>query len=298
MLSDLPGAHFADVSVKYGEVIALDGLDLEIPARGVFGLLGRNGAGKTTAIRTIVGLVRPFSGELKVFGADPAASSWNRDRISVLFAEDGLIPSLTVLENLSVWAGFRGMPRSEADEMGRGILQSTGIPDISDVQVKELSTGNRRLAALARTFLLPSDMVILDEPTASLDPVRASEVRKAIDALSESRLVLLSTHNLPEAEELCDSVAIIDSGRVLLTGSPGKLAEAPGKLLVRTEGGTVAYRGAVLEPGGDGYVLLDDDGEPALILRELIESGNRVTEFRPFRRDLASVFLELTGEGK
>jgi len=296
MLSDLPGARFSDVSVKYGPVIALDGLDLEIPARGVFGLLGRNGAGKTTAIRTIVGLVRPFSGTLQVFGTDPAASSWNRDRISVLFAEDGLIPSLTVLENLSVWACFRGMPRSQADEMGRSILQSTGIPEISDVQVKELSTGNRRLAALARTFLLPSDMVILDEPTASLDPVRASEVRKAIDALSESRLVLLSTHNLPEAEELCDSVAIIDSGRVLLTGSPGKLAEAPGMLLVRTEGGNVTYRGSVLEPGSDGYVLLDDDDEPALILRELIECGNRVTEFRPYRRDLASLFLELTGE--
>lgn len=277
-------------------MIALNGFDLEIPGRGVFGLLGRNGAGKTTAIRTIVGLVQPCSGEVEVFGGDPLNSLWNRDRISVLFAEDGLIPSLTVLENLSVWAGFHGVRRNDADRAGLALLDSTGNADLAGRQVKELSTGNRRLAALARTFLMPSDMVILDEPTASLDPVRASEVRMAIDRLSESRLVLLSTHNLPEAEELCDAVAIIDSGRVLLSGSPGLLEDTPGKLLVRAEAGSLTYRGSVHEPGAGGTVIIDSEGDPADVLAELLECGNRVTEFRPYRRDLAGVFMELTGE--
>lgn len=297
MPSDILAARFRGISVRYGGVTALDGLDLDIPARGVFGLLGRNGAGKTTAIRALVGLVVPFSGSLEVFGGDPAVSGWNRDRISVLFAEDGLLPPLTAEENLIVWAGLHGVHRREAAGLAGAVLDSTGITAHARTRVKELSTGNRRLAALARTFMLPSDMVMLDEPTSSLDPVRAVEVRRAIDRLAESRLVLLSTHNLNEAEELCDLVAIIDGGRLVVSGPPGELERMPDRFLVRTEAGGVDFRGTRHEPLTDGSVVIECGDPAADVLAELLTAGNRVTEFRPYRKNLAGVFMDLTGGG-
>jgi len=297
MPSDNLAASFRGISVRYGDVTALDGLDLDIPARGVFGLLGRNGAGKTTAIRALVGLVQPFSGTLEVFGGDPAISGWNTERISVLFAEDGLLPPLTVEENLTVWARLHGVRWREATSLAGAVLESTGIAGYSGTKVKELSTGNRRLAALARTFMLPSDMVMLDEPTSSLDPVRADEVRRAIGRLAESRLVLLSTHNLNEAEELCDRVAIIDGGRLVVSGPPGELERMPDRYMVRTESGGLEFRGSRLEPSSNGSVVVECGDPAADVLAELLAAGNRITEFRPYRKNLSGVFMDLTGGG-
>ncbi|MCK4504008.1 MAG: ABC transporter ATP-binding protein [Candidatus Aegiribacteria sp.] len=288
---------FRDVLVKYGTVTALDGLDLSIPEKGVFGLLGRNGAGKTTAIRAITGLVWLSAGVLNVFGENPWKKGFQRDRISVLFAEDGLAPFLTVHENLSIWAGFHGFGKEEAGTLTREILLKLGIEDLKQTRVSDLSTGNRRIVAVARTFMLPSDMVILDEPTSSLDPVRASEVREAIKTLSKSRLVLLSTHNLSEAEELSDTVAIIDSGKLILSGKPGELdSTSIGKYTVRTEEGSLLFRGESYSPGERGFVTIRCADPPADILAEFIESGNRIIEFKPFRKNLSSIFMELTGK--
>lgn len=287
-------AVFRGISVCYGVVTALDGLDLEIPDRGVFGLLGRNGAGKTTAIRALAGLVKASAGSLEVFGGDPAAGG-SRRRLSVLFAEDGLLPSLTVRENLRVWAGLHGRSRRESDPRVAAVLDEIGIPDSSGIRVKELSTGNRRLAALARTFLLPADMVILDEPTSSLDPVRAREVRQVIARLAGSRLVLLSTHDLHEAEELCDRVAIIDRGRLVVSGPPESLDNLPDRWFVRVEEGPVIFRGESHPPSEEGGAVLGCGDAPADVLAELLASGNRVVEFRPYRRSLSGIFLDLTG---
>lgn len=288
---------FRDVLVKYGTVTALDGLDLEIPEKGVFALLGRNGAGKTTAIRAVTGLVCLSAGILNVFGENPWKRGFQRNRISVLFAEDGLSPSLTVYENLNIWAGFYGFGKEEAGVLSREILQKLEIEDLKQTRVSDLSTGNRRIVAVARTFMLPSDMVILDEPTSSLDPVRASEVRGAIKTLSQSRLVLLSTHNLSEAEELSDTVAIIDSGKLILSGKPGELdSTSIGKYSVTTEDGSLLFRGESYLHGEKGYVTIRCPDLPADILSELIEGGNRIIEFKPFRKNLSSIFMELTGK--
>lgn len=288
---------FRDVLVKYGMVTALDGLDLSIPEKGVFGLLGRNGAGKTTAIRAITGLVWLSAGILNVFGENPWKRGFPRDRISVLFAEDGLSPSLTVNENLSIWAGFSGFGKKEVGIFTREILRKLEIEDLKQIRVSDLSTGNRRIVAVARTFMLPSDMVILDEPTSSLDPVRASEVREAIKTLSKSRLVLLSTHNLSEAEDLSDIVAIIDSGKLILSGKPGELDSASTvNYTVKTEEGSLLFRGESYSPGECGFVTISCADPPADILSELIASGNRIIEFKQYRKNLSSIFMELTGK--
>ena len=284
--------NISDLTVSYGAVRALDQLSLCIPAQGVFGLLGRNGAGKTTTIRAILGLVEPDSGQVLISGVDPLVDRSIRHRISVLFSEDGLVPSLSVGENLSVWASLYG---HEPADLVPSILGKLDIDSMRNDRVKDLSTGNRRIIALARTFMLDADIYMLDEPTSSLDPVKADEVRRMISVLAGSRLVLLSTHNLHEAEELCGRIAIIDSGSLVVAGQPGEMGADRGRYLVRCDADHLVFRGRNLLPEQSGYVQLESDDPPADLLAELVGSGNRITEFKPLKSSLSDVFLRLTG---
>jgi ABC-type multidrug transport system ATPase subunit len=287
-----------DVVVDYGAVRALDGLDLTIPSRGVFGLLGRNGAGKTTTIRAILGLVSLAGGSVEVLGLGRDRITDIRGRVSVVFSESGLLPTLTAGENLRIWGMIEGLPAAEARAAARAILQRMDIMDLYYTRVSELSTGNARIAALARAFMLDRDMVILDEPTASLDPVRADKVRKGISRMSGQAQIMLSTHDLHEAEELCDQVGIIDQGRLVACGSPDDLRGEGTAFLVRTENGRVSYDGATYSVDGSGYVRLSSEDAPHQVLGKLLAEGNRVLEFRPEKRSLAEIFLELAGGGE
>lgn len=288
-------ASMRGVHVSYGPVKALDGFDLDIPSRGVHGLLGRNGAGKTTAVRALAGLLQLSGGSVSVLGVDPLQHRKVRGRISVLFGEDGLVPSLTVAENLEVWCGFYGCSRAVSKELAERSLKAFGMLRDSRKQVKDLSTGNRRAVAMARVFAVPSELVMLDEPTSSLDPVKASEVRDMLVAAAGDRPVLLSTHNLPEAQAVCETVTIVHSGRRVLAGELVSLMRSPG-FFVRTEGGTVAHLGENLSPGPDGLVLVESELPPASLLDQLIRNGNRVTEFRPAGRCLEEIFMGLARE--
>ncbi len=291
-MSEQQAAVLSGVSVCYGAVTALRGFDMEIPPRGVHGLLGRNGAGKTTAIRALAGLLRLSGGVVRVLGADPAET---RGRISVLFSEDGLVPSLTVAENLAIWCGFYGFSRSESIDMTRNSLKAFGMQASADKPVKDLSTGNRRAVAMARVFAVPSELVILDEPTASLDPVKAAEVRGMIAEAAGSRPVLLSTHNLAEAQTVCDTITIVHRGERVLSGELKALMSASG-FLVRTVEGSVVHRGTTSPPDSTGRVHLESDLHPDMLLEALIREGNRVTEFRAAGRNLDEIFLNLSLE--
>lgn len=292
----MTAASLETVTVSYGPVKALDGFSMEVPSKGVHGLLGRNGAGKTTAIRAMVGLLQLGGGTVRVLGDDPCVGPGTRRRLSVLFSEDGLLPSLTVLENLSIWCGLYGCSRNDSNTLARRSLEAFGMSDCMGKHVKELSTGNRRAVAMARVFAVPSELVVLDEPTASLDPVRALDVRGMIEAAAGKRPVLLSTHNLSEAQSVCDSVTIVHRGRAVLSGELPVLMRSSG-FLVRTEGGTVIHGGVSHTPGSDGYVLVESCLPPAQLLNDLIMAGNRVAEFRPAGRDLEGIFMSLAGEG-
>ncbi|MBN1435180.1 ABC transporter ATP-binding protein [Candidatus Fermentibacterales bacterium] len=291
-----PIALLDDVHASYGNTHALRGLDFSIPeGSGVIGLLGRNGAGKTTAIRAILGLVRPSAGSVRVFGLDPLEGSGVRRRSSVMFAEDGLLREMTVRENLRTWAGISGIATGRVGET----MELLGITPMAGRRVSELSSGNRRITALARALLQDSDLLILDEPTSSLDPARAIDVRRMIATLREGRAILVSTHNLAEAEELCDYLVILHEGRAVAEGSPEALSEEAGACVVATESrGPVLFQGKSFLPGADGLarVPLPDGWGPAKLLAELIADGVLVTEFRPARRSLAEVFLSATSD--
>jgi ABC-type multidrug transport system ATPase subunit len=280
--------------VDYGSHRALDGLDLEIPSSGVFGLLGRNGAGKTTTIRAVAGLVRPSAGSISVLGDSPGPDFAGRRRISVLFAEDGLVVNMTASENLEAWGVVNGLPRRRCRSLAAAAMEKLGVARQGGRLVRDLSTGVRRMVALARAFMLDRPLVLLDEPTASLDPVKAAEARTMLRDLASDRPILLSTHNLSEAEEICCSVAIIHLGRMVFSGAPG-LSGPDGVYDVGVDGSSLSWRGSALSPGEKGLFLLASGCGPADTLGELISSGFRITEFRPRRRSLADVFRELAG---
>lgn len=290
-----PSASLRNVTVSYGPVKALDGFDLDIPSRGVHGLLGRNGAGKTTAIRAILGLLRLDGGSACVLGADPVKAPETRRRISVLFSEDGLVPALTVMENLRVWCGFYGRCSGDCADLTRRSLDAFGMLHAADKPVKDLSTGNRRAVAMARVFAVPSELVVLDEPTASLDPVKAAEVRAMIRGCAGDRPVLLSTHNMSEAESVCESITIVHRGKRVLNGDTASLTLSSG-FVVRTEAGRVFHRGEVLAPGLDGSVVLESPLPASELLESLIAQGNRVEEFGRAGRNLEDVFMSLARE--
>ncbi|NLP06429.1 ABC transporter ATP-binding protein [Candidatus Fermentibacteria bacterium] len=297
-MPEAPAVVARGLTVRYGPHAALDGLDLEIPATGTFGLLGRNGAGKTTTIRAIAGLVRPSEGSISVLGRNPSCTPSLRRELSFLFAEDGLLPLLSPRRNLEIWGRIGGLGRQEARRRADEALDRVGLDPPGDEPVKYLSSGDRRVTALARAFLLPTKAVVLDEPTASLDPVRAAFVRRLLRELARDRMIVLSTHDLAEAEDLCSKVAIIHHGRVAASGSPRDLGSPRStKFRVRTETGNgVTMDGRRFEPGEDGFVELDSDVPAADLLSGLIASGNRIVEFGPACRSLDRVFLDLAGD--
>jgi ABC-2 type transport system ATP-binding protein len=291
-----PAVVLRGIRVLYGPHAALDGLDLEIPRTGTFGLLGRNGAGKTTTIRAMAGLVRAAGGSISVLGRDPSGDPSVRRDLSVLFSEDGLLPALTSLENLTAWGMVCGLGRRQSAALAAGALSRPGLEVPAGTRVRDLSTGNRRMAALARAFMIPGRIVILDEPTASLDPVRAVEARQAVREMSRDRLVVLSTHNLEEAEALCDSVAIIHLGRSVAAGPTHSLVQDPVRSYsARTENGTLVFDGSAVEASPDGSFVIRSDRPPADLLAGLVARGNRLTEFRAIRKTLAEVFLDVAG---
>jgi ABC-2 type transport system ATP-binding protein len=280
--------------VDYGMHRALDGLSLEIPSSGLFGLLGRNGAGKTTTIRAIAGLVKPAAGSISVLGKAPEPESDVRKRISVLFAEDGLVVNMTARENLEAWGVVNGLPRRRSRDLSTAALKRLGILQQGGRLVRDLSTGVRRIIVLARAFMLERELVLLDEPTSSLDPVKAEEARDMLRDLAADRPILLSTHNLTEAEELCGSVAIIHLGRVVWNAAPG-LSGPAGVYEVFVEGNALSWKGTAIEPDEKGMHLVDSGLGPADTLAQLVSEGARIREFRPRRRGLADVFRELAG---
>lgn len=286
-----PAVLLAGARVSYGKARALDGFDLEVPEGAVHGLLGRNGAGKTTAIRALAGLVRLSGGSAGVLGGDPSSAAFDRRRLSVLPAGDGFVNGLTLAENLVTWAAFWGIGRTEAGRAVSEVLSELSIEGLAGRHLKTVSTGNRRMAALARTFMVPAGVFLLDEPTASLDPVSAPAARDFIRRRAAGRTVVVSTHNLQEAEELCSSVTIIEAGRTLFSGCPA----GGGGWLVRTEDGRLSAGGRELQPDSSGQFLVDLGLGAADTLALLTASGARVTEFRPAARSLAELFREVVG---
>jgi ABC-2 type transport system ATP-binding protein len=279
---------------RFGTRVAVDRVDLRIPAGSAFGYLGPNGAGKTTLIRTLLGLTAPSSGSIRLLGRPiPEQRREALARIGAIVEEPRFHPFLTGRENLSIVAAARGRA---AHERITAALERVGLAHRADDRVGSYSLGMRQRLGVARCLLADPELLILDEPMNGLDPAGIEEMRLMIRTLvDEGRTVVLSSHLLDEVEKTCDAIAIVDQGRIVAQGSIDELIGDAATVLVATSDDLRAQ--ALLaaygvEPVDGGLRVQSDDA--AAINRRLVEAGVDVHRLEPERVSLERRFLEIT----
>jgi ABC-2 type transport system ATP-binding protein len=297
---------------RFGDRVAVDDVTFEVNAGEVFGLLGPNGAGKTTTLRMLGGLIPPTSGEVHIGGVvlDRRTGARLRARIGFLTEMPGLWDQLTVLDNVTVYARLFGM--NDARSAAERVLRRFELWDRRSDRTALLSKGMKQKLALARALVHDPEVVLLDEPTASLDPQTSRGVRDLLlDLRRRGRVVIVSTHNLDEIERLADRVALI-STRLVAVGAPAVLRQQifGRRLRVRvTPGGTAPHDlAATAEHAGARQIRVDDDGlsmsvdEPDVsvpaIVRALVEAGAGIREAYDDQPPLEDVYVSLLSPSK
>ena len=289
-----------DVAKSFGDVKAVDGVSFGIRRGTIAGLLGRNGAGKTTTLRMINGIFFPDRGAISLFGGKPAAA---RDRVGYLPEERGLYRKMTVLELLLFLAEIKGRAPARTKGAAEAWLRRFELWDRKDVKVEELSKGNQQKVQLVGALLHDPEILILDEPMSGLDPVNVVLVRRLLLELrAEGKTILLSTHQMAEAEKLAEEIILIHRGKVVLDGSLAEVRASSGKSAVHLDfdgdgafltslpgvaGGRVDTNRAelVLAAGADAQALL-----------EAAVSRLRIRKFEVVSPSLEEIFIEKVGE--
>jgi ABC-2 type transport system ATP-binding protein len=295
----------------FGDVRAVDGVDLAVPAGRVYGFLGPNGAGKTTTIRMLATLLVPDAGAARVLGHDIVADAHAvRRRVSLTGQFASVDEDLTGTENLVLLGRLLGLPRARAKARCAELLEAFGLADAAQRQVKTYSGGMRRRLDIAASIVVTPDLIFLDEPTAGLDPRSRNQVWAIVRALvAEGTTVLLTTQYLDEADQLADRIAVIDRGRVIAEGTSGALKAqvGGGSLHVRlrdpaqrpeAERCLAAALGVPIHQEADPAELsatVDDADAVAHALSELSRSGVAFSDFALGQPSLDEVFLALTG---
>jgi len=297
------------LSKSFGDVRAVDGLDLSIAEGEVFGLLGPNGAGKSTTINLICGLLAADGGDVRLFGeaVSPGAEVVKR-RVGVCPQDIVVWPKLTCLEQLVFTGEMYGMKGPAARRRGEGLLADLGLAEKRDKLAATLSGGMKRRLNFALALVHDPDMVILDEPEAGLDPQSRVMVREYIRAMAARKTVLFTTHNMDEAERVCDRVAIIDRGKLLALDTPEHLKRTVGTggALEVDVGDAAAAEAALQALAGLGLeavrvdrtlVVRGADVVAAIpaVLDRLKSVGAAAGEVRLRANTLEDVFIALTG---
>lgn len=298
VLPSAPGLELVGVRRTFGEVVALEDLNLSVPPGALFGFVGRNGAGKTTTMRIVCGLLAPHGGCVTWRGA--AIDGRVRERIGYMPEERGLYPKMRARDQLEYFGVLHGLSHGAARAAATEWLERLGLADRAGSRVEELSQGNQQRVQLAAALVHRPDLLVLDEPFAGLDPVVCDVLTQVLREQAASGVpVLFSSHQLELVEHVCESVAIIDRGRLVACGAVDDL-RAGGSRLVRAEvlGATCDWTAGlagveVLERAADGVVLkLGPDADSQVVLDAARRAG-RVSRFGEERPTLAELFREL-----
>ena len=304
MPSATPAIEVAGLEKRYADVRAVDGLSLTVETGEVFGLLGPNGAGKTTTVEILEGYRRPDRGDVRVLGLDPIRDGRHlRPQIGVMLQDAGLYPGLRPLELLRLFAAYYDHPADPA-----ALLERVGLSGDRRTTVRRLSGGQQQRLSLA--LVGTPSLLFLDEPTAGMDPRARATTWDLVRTLSHDGVtVLLTTHAMDEAEQLCDRVGIIDGGRLAACGTPASLtldaavdetrfSAAPG-LDCAALAAAVGLSVELVVEERPGVYLLRADPTPTLVADLacwLRDQDVRLGELRTGRRTLEEVFLQLTSE--
>jgi ABC-2 type transport system ATP-binding protein len=285
---------------RYGDIVAVDGVDLTVARGDVFGYLGPNGAGKTTSLRMLLGLIRPTAGSVHLFGRNIDVGAKALDGVAGFVEGPTFYPYLSARKNLRLLADYDGgESRSHIDEM----LELVDLRDRAGDKVGGYSHGMRQRLGIAASLLRSPRLLLLDEPTTGLDPAGMRDMRDLVRRLAAQGItVLLSSHLLTEVEELCNRVAIIRKGRIVYEGSLADLmGTALGGYRLRTNDlerartVSVAHQGIadVRVNGEDVHFTADEDAVAALSL-SLAQAGVGITALVPETATLEELFLHLT----
>jgi ABC-2 type transport system ATP-binding protein len=291
-----------NLTKSFGSRLAVDGVDLVVPAGVAFGFLGPNGAGKTTLIRTLLGLTEPSSGEVRLLGLpQPEKRADALAHVGAIVEEPRFHPHLTGRENLKIAAAARARA---ADGRIDGALERAGLANRADDRVKTYSLGMRQRLGIARALLSDPALLILDEPMNGLDPAGILEMRHLIRSfVDEGRTVFLSSHLLDEVEKTADAVAIVDQGRIVVQGpvaqiaaggDPALLVEVDDAAAARRVLGTIPDVRSVADDGAALRVTLAAGFNAAAVNRVLVAAGVAVSRLEPARVSLEERFLNVT----
>jgi lipooligosaccharide transport system ATP-binding protein len=290
---------------RFGEFVAVDHVDFDVAAGESFGFLGPNGAGKTSTMR-MIGCVSPISaGHLRVMGLDPSSDGPQiRARLGVVPQQDALDAELTVRENLVIYGRYFGLERSEVNRRADELLDFAQLTERANDQVEPLSGGMKRRLTIARSLINEPTVLLLDEPTTGLDPQARHLLWDRLYRLKQRGVTLvLTTHYMDEAEQLCDRLVVMDKARIVAHGSPRELIEqystrevtelrfAPG--VAETLDGQLEGIGERVENLPDRVLLYADDGDAAAAA--VHARGLQPESVLVRRSSLEDVFLRLTG---
>ncbi len=288
---------------RFGEVQALDGVSFSVHPGEVFGFLGANGAGKTTTMRIVLGLMKPDEGSVSWKG-EPARS-WPRRTWGYMPEERGLYLHMPVIDQLVHFAALYGVPRRKAREEALAWLERFRIADLADRRAETLSKGNQQKVQYVATMLQDPDVLLMDEPFVGLDPVNVALLKSAFLELRDTgKTLVFSTHQLEQAEALCDSVAIIDHGRIVASGTTREVRRSTGHQAVRIATSSddgldwlASFPEVTVTRSGNDYTELRVAAglDPQVILRGALDHGEEILRFEVTDPSLEDVFVERVG---
>ena len=291
-----------ELTKRYGKILAVDGLSLEVPRGRIFGLLGPNGSGKTTTMGMLLGLVTPTSGSFALFGGDAQHQDSLR-RVGAIVETPSFYPYLSGRANLAYFQGITG--RSDPAELD-DLLDKVGLADRAGSRFRTYSLGMKQRLGLAYALLGDPELLFLDEPTNGMDPAGMAEVRELIRGLATGgRTVLLSSHLLHEVEQVCDSVAILSRGRLIAQGKVADLVQSGGgeRVSLRTTDNAKAVEvlSALdwveeVQPRGESVLVTAPSERSSELSAALGRAEVYVTEMVAEEQSLEQYFLEVTGD--
>ena len=303
--------HLQDLTKRYVGHLAVDHLSLAVPGGTIYGILGPNGAGKSTTLRMVMNIIAADSGQIAVLGVDPSRDRRVLRRVGYLPEERGLYKKMTALDVIVFFGELRGMRRSAAREEGVRWLERMGLGQWQRARVDTLSKGMQQKVQFITTAIHAPELLILDEPTSGLDPVNQEVLRDTmLGARNEGRTVVFSTHNMDQAEQLCDHVCIIAQGRKVLDGPLDQIrrrhaghhyriefdAITPAVLEVMNGGPSALGRATRAGEGWD--VELPEPSDVQQVLARLAAADVRVARFEHVRPSLHEIFVGHVGQAQ
>jgi len=284
--------ELVDVTKRYADVVALDGLSMAVGPGRISGFVGRNGAGKTTTMRIILGLARADAGEVRWKGRPVTAD--DRRGFGYMPEERGLYPKMSARNQVVYFARLSGMPSATASAAAGSVLESLGLGERADDPVEELSLGNQQRAQLAAALVTSPELLVLDEPFSGLDPVGVDLLAGVLQAqVDQGTAVVFSSHQLELVERVCHEVTILDQGRVVASGTVAAVRRSHGvdQLKVRLEGGPPGWADTVA-----GVKVVGRDGDDVVLEllagaddQAVLDAARRAGRVRSFRREAPSL---------